>query len=130
MLPPIHPKTGIKITKLAGIKPANGVYNTSSNESEVYSGLVIIDDDNASTSQIFTEYGIERKSGYVVYLEPEAPILKKDTENLRVYFSETKMHNNSNYSASDPNQIKLVVKAIARKNAVYLSHIMLLCDVS
>jgi len=123
------PKTPIQIILESPFMPVGQINPLSQTESIVFDGAVVLDDLRGSQSQVFTEFGIEKESGIILYLPFELDNLKTiDTARLKVKINKNQMHSNQTSFVS-ANLLILRVKSLSVQGGFLRKHIEIICDV-
>jgi hypothetical protein len=123
------PKTPIQIILESPQAPVGQINPLSQTESIVFDGAVILDDQRGSQSQVFTEFGIEKKSGIILYLPFELDNLKTiDTARLKVKINKNQIASNQTSFVS-ANLLILRVKSLSIQGGFLRKHIEIICDV-
>ena len=88
-----------------------------------------MDDQRGSQSQVFTEFGIEKSSGIILYLPFDQDNLKTaDTARLKIKINKTKIHSNQTTLIQE-NLLILRVKSLSIQGGFLRKHIEIICDV-
>jgi len=128
-MPTFLPKTPIQIILESPFMPVGQINPLSQTESIVFDGAVVLDDLRGSQSQVFTEFGIEKESGIILYLPFELDNLKTiDTARLKVKINKNQMHSNQTSFVS-ANLLILRVKSLSVQGGFLRKHIEIICDV-
>ena len=123
------PKTPIQIILENPVAPIGQINPTSQTENIVFDGAVILDDQRGNQSQIFTEFGIEKKAGIILYLPFDQNNLKTiDTARLKVRINKNQMHSNQTSFIAE-NLLILRVKSLSIQGGFLRKHIEIICDV-
>jgi hypothetical protein len=125
----ILPKTPIQIILESPVLPVGQINPLSQTETILFDGAVILDDQRGSQSQVFTEFGIEKKSGIILYLPFELDNLKTaDTARLKVKINKNQIASNQTSFVS-ANLLILRVKSLSIQGGFLRKHIEIICDV-
>lgn len=125
----ILPKTPIQIILENPVLPVGQINPLSQTETILFDGAVILDDQRGSQSQVFTEFGIEKKSGIVLFLPFDQDNLKTaDTTRLKVKINKTQIHSNQTTLIQE-NLLILRVKSLSIQSGFLRKHIEIICDV-
>lgn len=124
------PKTPIQIVLENPITPIGQFNPNSQSETILFDGMVILDDLRSSQSQVFTEFGIEKKSGIILYLPFGQENLKVvDLARLKVKINQSQFHSNQNVFVNSSNILVMRVKSRSIQGGFLRKHIQINCDV-
>lgn len=123
------PKTPIQIILENPVLPVGQINPLSQTETILFDGAVVLDDQRGSQSQVFTEFGIEKSSGIILYLPFDQDNLKTaDTARLKIKINKTKIHSNQTTLIQE-NLLILRVKSLSIQGGFLRKHIEIICDV-
>ena len=123
------PKTPIQIILENPVLPVGQINPLSQTETILFDGAVVLDDQRGSQSQVFTEFGIEKSSGIILYLPFDQDNLKTaDTARLKIKINKTKIHSNQTTLIQE-NLLILRVKCLSIQGGFLRKHIEIICDV-
>jgi hypothetical protein len=123
------PKTPIQIILESPQAPVGQINPTSQTENIVFDGAVVLDDLRGSQGQFFGDFGIEKKSGIILYLPFDQDNLKTiDTAKLQVRINKNQIHSNQ-ISFVSANLLILRVKSLSIQGGFLRKHIEIICDV-
>lgn len=125
----ILPKTPIQIILENPVLPVGQINPLSQTETILFEGAVVLNDERSSQSQVFTEFGIEKKSGIILFLPFDQDNLKTiDTARLKIKINKNQIHSNQT-SFITQNLLILRVKSLSIQGGFLRKHIEIICDV-